>query len=179
MARQSKAVNMVSSHLSKDELNIRATVEEMLKSTSERIYNVPKHLNKETQAIYTELIELLKPLDLLCDLDANLIIIVADSVHQMEKAMADINKSGQVIHIKDKEDNIIKVSKNPSVDVYKNYQSIFMKACTQLCLSPSARAKLGCELAAFIKELKAAEEEEKEKIITKEDAELSWLIAQE
>lgn len=148
----------------------------MLKTSSDKVYSVPKHLNKETRAIYKELIELLKPLNLLCDLDINLLIVVADSIYQMNKARTDINKNGQVIYIRDKEGNITKVSKKPSVDVFKNYEGIFRAACTQLYLSPSARAKLGSEMAAFIKELKESETEEKE--VTKEDIELAWLVNQ-
>ena len=179
MARQSKSATMVNSHISKDDLSIRLKVEEMLKGTDDKVYNAPSGLNKETQAIYKELVELLKPIDLLSDLDVNLLVVTSDSIYQMSKAREDINKNGQVIHIRDKEGNITKVSKNPSIDVLVSYEKIFRAACSQLSLSPSARAKLGCELAAFIKELKAAEEEEKEKILTKEDAELSWLMAQE
>lgn len=176
MARQTKAVSTVTKNLSKEERNIRATVEEMLKTSSDKVYNVPKNLNKETQVIYKELIELLKPLDLLCDLDINLLIVVSDSIYQMNKAREDINKNGQVIHIKDNEGNITKASKNPSVDVFKNYEGIFRASCAQLSLSPSARAKLGAELASLVKELKEDEAEEKE--VTKEDIELSWLVAQ-
>ena len=176
MSRPSKPVNMQTCHLTKDEIESRSKAEQMLKSSSDKVYNAPVRLNKATRKIYTNIVENLRPLDILSDLDIDLVCVTADALYQMEVARKDINENGQVIHMKDKDGNFVKVIKNPSVEVFRAYENIFRSSCGQLCMSPSSRAKLSAEIAAVLREEKQLEEDKKKQEEEAKNSELAWLM---
>lgn len=169
MATVSKPVSMQTKHMSKEDRKAREQAESMLKSSANEVYKVPSKLDDRTKKIYLSLTDRLKPLDILTDLDIDLLCITADAINQIERATEDINKYGQVIYQFDDDGNIVKASKNPSIDVVKNYEAIFKSGCSQLCLSPAARAKLSIDLADMLKGNSETEE-------TQEDKDLGWLM---
>lgn len=173
MARPSKPLELQTKHLTKEEIETRSKAEQMLKTSSDKVYKVPTKLNKNTKKIYKNLVENLRPLDILTDLDIDLLCVTADAIHQMEVAQMDIDTNGQVIHIRDKDGCIVKAIKNPSVEVFRAYENIFRASCGQLCLSPSARAKLSADMAVILRE---EQQEEQKPAITQEDLEIAWLI---
>ena len=166
MARPSKPLEMQSKHLTKEEIESRSQAESMLKSSDDKVYEPPVGLNKETQKIYKEMVEKLRPLNILSNLDIDLLSVTSDALYPMEVARRDIEKHGQVIHVENEFGAIVKAIKNPSVEVFRAYENIFRSSCGQLCLSPSARAKLSAEIALSLKE------ENK----NSKNAELDWLI---
>ena len=91
----------------------------------------------------------------------------------MDIAINDINEKGQVIYIKNDMGDIIKAMKNPSVEVYKTFASLYDSVGGKLCMNPSARAKLSAEIAAVLRE---DQQEEKKQELTKEEIELKWLM---
>lgn len=173
MARPSKPVELQSKHLTKEEIETRSKAEKMLKTTSDKVYKTPKHLNAETKIIYKGLVDKLKPLDILNDLDIDILCVTSDALYQMEVARLDIEKNGQVIYVRNDMGDIIKAIKNPSVEVFRAYENIFRSSCGQLCLSPSARAKLSAEIANVMKE--ENKEDDKKVKMTKEQLEIAWL----
>lgn len=175
MARPAKPLELQSSHLTKEEIETRSKVEKMLKSSSEKVYKTPSKLNKDTKKIYKNLVEKLKPLDILSDLDIDLLCVTADSIYQMEVARADIELNGQVIYIYNEEGQITKAMKNPSVEVFRAYENIFRSSCGQLCLSPSSRAKLSAEIANAIRD---EQKEDSKPEMTKEQLEIAWLTGE-
>lgn len=173
MARPSKPLELQSKHLTKEEIDIRSKVEKMLKTSSDKVYKVPSKLNKIAKKIYKNIVDKLKPLDILSDLDIDSVTIVSNALHQMDIAINDINEKGQVIYIKNDMGDIIKAMKNPSVEVYKTFASLYDSVGGKLCMNPSARAKLSAEIAAVLRE---EEKEEIEKELTKEELEMKWLM---
>ena len=176
MSRPSKPISMQNRHLSKDEINTREQLEGIFTGTKDTVYKAPVKLNMEQQKIYKNLVELLKPLDILSDLDVELVTLAADSIYQMNKARENIEEFGQVMVVTDNEGNIVKVSKNPSIEIYKTFENIYNRCCSQLALSPSARAKLSAEISNAIR-LQKQEEEDKPKELSKEELELQWLMS--
>lgn len=173
MARPSKQLDLQTKHLTKEEIESRSKAEKMLKTTADKVYKSPTNLHKTAKKIYKNIVEKLEPLDILSDLDIDSLCVVANSLHQMEIAIKDINENGQVIYIKNELGEVLKVMKNPSVETYKTFASLYDSAGGKLCLNPSARAKLSAEIAAVLRE---EEKEEIEKELTKEELEMKWLM---
>lgn len=169
MATVSKPVSMQSKHMSKEDREVREQAESILKGSACEVYKTPTKLDDRTKKIYMGLVEKLKPLDILTDLDIDLICMTADAINQIDIATENIKKYGQVIYQFDEEGNIVKANKNPAIDVVKNYESIFKSGCSQLCLSPAARAKLSVDLANLLKNNTDAEKSQTEK-------DLDWLM---
>ena len=186
MARPSKPLDMQSKHLTKEELETRLAAEKMLKSEGDKVYKVPSKLDKNTtlckffnlssKKIYKNLVELLKPLNILSDLDIDSLCLVCNALCQMEVAIRDINENGQVIYIKNDNGDITKVMKNPSVETYKTFASLYDSAGAKLCMNPSARAKLSAEIAAVLREEQQLQQEEQKQELSKEESELKWLM---
>lgn len=142
MAKAPVPVALISKNLTKEERESRQEQEKKLKGNSDKVYKVPKELNKEVGAIYKSLTKELKAADILNNLDIDLLSTTANAIYQMRLARKHIIENGSVITIRDADDNVIKCFKNPSVQVEKDYQTIFHTGVLQLGLSPSARAKL-------------------------------------
>ena len=176
MARPSKPLDMQSKHLTKEELETRLAAEKMLKSEGGKVYKVPSKLDKTAKKIYKNLVELLKPLNILSDLDIDSLCLVCNALCQMEVAIRDINENGQVIYIKNDNGDITKVMKNPSVETYKTFASLYDSAGAKLCMNPSARAKLSAEIAAVLREEQQLQQEEQKQELSKEESELKWLM---
>lgn len=174
MSRPSKPLELQNSHLTKEEIETREKAEKMLKVSDEKVYKKPKKLKQKVlQNMYLEIVNLLKPLDILSDLDIDLICTVVESRYQMEKAMRDINKNGQVIYIKNENGDIARATKNPSVEVYKTFEAVFSRGCGQLGMSPASRASLSISIAELLKE---EDSEENKPKLTKEELEMAWLM---
>lgn len=169
MATMSKPLSMQTKHRSKSEKEAIAKAEEMLNTSNSKVYTPPARLNKTTKEIYKSLVDNLKPLDILNDLDIDLLCVTADALYQMQVARENIDKYGQVFYVFDEDGSLVKATKNPAVDVVKNYESIFKSGCSQLCLSPAARAKLSIDLADMLKNDTKNE-------TTQEDKDLNWLM---
>ena len=172
MATVAKPLSLSTKHYTKEEIEAREKAEKMLKTSSEKVYKAPSKLNKDTKKIYKSLVEKLKPLDILTDLDIDLLCITSDAIYQIHKATEEINKYGQVLYQFDEDGNVTKATKNPAIDVVKNYEAIFKSGCSQLCMSPSARAKLSSELAELFKE---EQQEQQQPQLTREQLEVAWL----
>lgn len=139
MARASLPVELQKAHLTKEEIQERKQQEEQLKGNDDLVYSLPKQLkSKKEKELYLFLVEELKASGILNNLDINILIQTVDSIVKMEEANKLMKKHGLVLY---KEDG--SGQKNPAVQVYKDYQTIFYQCCLQLGLSPSARAKLG------------------------------------
>lgn len=173
MARPSKPLELQTKHLTKEEIETRSKAEKMLKTSSDKVYKTPSKLDKNAKKIYKNLVDKLKPLDILSDLDIDSLCLISNALYQMEVAMEDINRNGQVIYIKNEMGEITKAIKNPSVETYKTFASLYDSAGGKLCMNPSARAKLSAEIAAVLRE---EQQEEKKQELTKEEIELKWLM---
>lgn len=138
MSKAPKPVDVISSHLTKEEIANRKEAEAKLKGRSDLVYKIPKSLSKIEKKVYKFLIEELRASDILTNLDSEILIITTDSIIKMEECRKIINELGVVITKSDGG-----VYKNPAQAVYKEYFAIYSKCMLELPLSPSSRARLG------------------------------------
>lgn len=133
-----KPVNLSTGKISKADREKRKEAEERLKGKDDLVYKAPTRLktNKEKE-IYTFIVEELRASNILSNLDINMLIHTVNSVIQMDEAIRLINLHGQIVV---KEDGSLQ--KNPAVNTYKDFYSIFYQCSNQLGLSPTARSKL-------------------------------------
>lgn len=161
--RPPKPLELQSKHLTKEEIAARKKAEEQMKGEDGKVYEVPVDLPEPVKIIYKTLVEDLRKINILNDLDVELLSVTSHAIYEMKKARDILVKEGSVIMINDNEGNIIKAMKHPSVQVIKDFQTIFNQGCIHLGLSPSSRSKL----AIMNIETKANNEE---------DSELAWLM---
>ena len=125
-----KPIELSTGHYTKEEIEQRKEAEKKLKGNSDLVYEVPKQLKgKKEKDMYLFLVGELKV--------SNILIQTVNSIFQMEEANKKIKEFGQVIQ---KQDGSLQ--KNPAINIYKDYYSIFYQCCSQLGLSPMARSKL-------------------------------------
>lgn len=137
MAKASKPVELITKHLTKQEMEERKQAEEKLKGNDDLVYKIPKYLSSEEKKVYKFLVNELHASEILCNLDINIIEQTVSAIIKMKECKKFIDEHGIVI-IKENGDMI----KNPACTAYKDYNAIFNKGMQELGLSPSARSRL-------------------------------------
>ena len=142
MSKGSKPVDLVASHLTKQQIAERKEAEEKLKGDDSLVYaNPPKELSTKTEKeLYMFIVNELKASKILTNIDMQLIVQTVDSIMNMREAKKAIRKYGQVVVKNDGS-----LSKNPACTIYKEYSQIYYQCSMQLGLSPSARSKLALD----------------------------------
>ncbi|MCF0163198.1 MAG: phage terminase small subunit P27 family [Fusobacterium necrophorum] len=138
--RPAKPVSLCekSSRLTKAEKNAREESENKFKGVDDKIYNCPKEFKtKREKELYLFLIKNLKNTGILNNLDIEIIKSTVFCIIQLNDAQEFIKKHGQTII-----DDSGRMSKNPAINTYKDFHSIFLSNSIRLGLSPSDRAKL-------------------------------------
>lgn len=135
---KAKPINLSTGKISKADREKRREAEARLKGNDDLVYTVPSELrtNKEKE-LYSLIVEELRPSNILNNLDINILIQTVNALVQMQEANRLIKRHGQLIV---KEDGSLQ--KNPAINIYKDFYSIFYQCCSQLGLSPAARSKL-------------------------------------
>lgn len=157
MPKASKPVSMMNKHLSKDEVEALKEAEAKVKTASDKVYEVPKDIVKSEQEIYKFIVEEMRELDLLTNLDIERIKICANAIVNIRQAKVLIRKHGLIY---EKADGSLQ--KNPAVNVLKDYEAIYSKCEKELCLSPQSRMALSKMMA----ESQANQEDELIKILS-------------
>ena len=142
MPKASKPVSMMNKHLSKDEVEVLKEAEAKVKTASDKVYEIPTDIIKSEQEIYKFIVEEMRDLDLLTNLDIERIKICANAVVNIRQARVLIRKYGLVY---EKPDGSLQ--KKPAVNVLKDYESIYSKCEKELCLSPQSRMALSKMIA--------------------------------
>lgn len=138
MAKASKPVALCKKNLTKEEREARLKAEQKYKGNSDLVYECPDELTTELeQELYMFIVNTLRPVDILNNLDIFLIVQTVKCIVHMRSANDDIIKYGSIIETDDG-----RVYKNPAVGVYKDFYSMFVSNSTRLGLSPSDRAKI-------------------------------------
>lgn len=133
-----KPIALSKKHYTKEEKEQRKNAEKRFKGNSDLVYEVPKQLkSKKEQEIYLFIVNELKSSDILNNLDIHLLVQTVNAIIQMDEANRLVKRYGQVII---KEDGSLQ--KNPAINIYKDFHSIFYQCCNQLGLSPASRSKL-------------------------------------
>lgn len=132
MPRPAKPVKTSVKHNTKKDIETRITVEDTF--AKDKMVSVPpEDWSPERKAIFKWLYEYLEPTGVLCALDKYTFFqacVIIDRLNQLDK-LIDIDGVG------DKELRICRS------DYFKQYLNI----CSELCLSPAARAKMGTLVA--------------------------------
>ena len=157
MPKASKPVSMMNKHLSKDEVEALKEAEAKVKTASDKVYEIPTDIIKSEQEVYKFIVEEMKELDLLTNLDIERIKICANAVVNIRQARVLIRKYGLVY---EKPDGSLQ--KNPAVNVLKDYEAIYSKCEKELCLSPQSRMALSKMMA----DIQANSEDELLKILS-------------
>lgn len=136
MARPPKPIALMTSNLSKQEVEDRKEAEKKVKGKNNKVYKPRKELPDQVKSIYKSISNELKESDILSNLDIDLLETTAYAIWRMRQAREQINEDGIVITTPQG------IVKHPAINIEKDYQNIFQNGCIQLGLSPSARAKL-------------------------------------
>lgn len=107
-----------------------------------KIKTPPKNLTRNGKAIYRALVEDLEKSGInINNLDVYMLELLANSIDNMRMAQDRLNKEGTIIEYTNKGGNT-NLIQNPALGAYLKYYKIFKDCCSDLGLSPSARAKL-------------------------------------
>lgn len=125
----------------KEHLNERSKVEEQMAGNNDRIKDVPETLDSLGKEYYKILIGDLSEAAFLSNLDIPLLTQTADCLSKMQQADEIIDEDGIMYVTYDKMGNKIP-KEHPMVGTKQKYLNQYRALCTQLGLSPSARASL-------------------------------------
>jgi len=126
---------------SKEHLDERAEIENKLKGGTDIVYSsAPSTLDELGVKYYWFIVEQLKPVNILSNLDIPVITQTADALSQLDQLDIIIHRDGLTVLKTDKwGENIIE---HPAIATKMKYFNLFKVLATQLGLSPSSRAQL-------------------------------------
>lgn len=142
MAKASKPVALMQKNLTKEEKEARLEAESKLKGNADLVYEAPTDLVKEEKEVYLFLVNELRELDIINNLDIELLKLASNSIVELKKARVNVRKYGQLIQKPDGS-----LVKNPAITILRDYESIFNRCCRELCLSPQSRMALSKMIA--------------------------------
>ncbi|MGL4850955.1 MAG: phage terminase small subunit P27 family [Clostridium sp.] len=126
---------------SKAELKQRAEYEEKLKGKDDLFREIPPGLTERGAVYYVFLTTQLEESALLCNLDIPILKQTADTLDKMDMCDEILARDG--ILVEDKQPNgLIKWKEHPTVKTKATYSTAFRAFCSQLGMSPAARASL-------------------------------------
>ena len=139
MARTAKPVALCeNSRLTKEEKAARLKAEQKYQGVGDLVYQCPSDLITEReQELYIFIVNQLKSAAILNDLDIEIIKATVYCIINMNDANEAVKRHGAVIL-----DENGKLYKNPAVNIYKDYHTMYLSNSIRLGLSPSDRAKL-------------------------------------
>ena len=144
MGRPPKPINATFGEYNKQTKKEREEAENKIDGSvgNNKLKTAPKNLSRNGKAIYRALLEDLEKSGIkVNNLDVYMLEILANAIDNMRTAQAKLNEEGTVIEYTNKGGNT-NLIQNPALSVYTKYYKIFKDCCSELGLSPSARAKL-------------------------------------
>lgn len=129
MGRPCKNVNVLSKHLTKDEIENRKALESKLKGENNKI-EPPSYLSKEQRKIFRYIVRELSEAEILSNLDIYILSSTAIAINRLQEIEKIVNEDPT------------KLLDRKLMSSRKDYQSDFFRCCNELSLSPQARAKL-------------------------------------
>lgn len=125
----------------KEHLRRRAEIEQMLKGNDDEVYSTPEYFTEEEKIYYKWLVDELKELNILSNLDKPLLEQTANCIWIMRKCDDEIRANGIIVPRVDRYGNT-EDRENPAIKIKLNFQTKYTTLCNQLGLSPSARAAI-------------------------------------
>lgn len=133
MPRNPMPVATTRKHLTAREKQIRKNVENKLKVKSDKL-KPPDYLNEEQKIIFNDLLENLLPTDILSNLDQTTLEQAAIIIDRLKQVDKQLNEPANIFNIN-------------STNIRQKYFLQYLKICSELALSPAARAKMGAMIA--------------------------------
>lgn len=130
MARPTKSVEVMSKHLTKEEIAARKEQEQKLKGLADNI-KPPNYLSKNQKKIFKYIVKELEVAGILGNLDIYVLSTCSIAIDRLQAIESLINKDIKNLYNKD-----LMASKD-------KYTKDFFRAMNELSLSPQSRAKLG------------------------------------
>jgi len=137
MARPAKAIAVASGARTQEDIRMREYLENTVKSDGEPV--APGHLTPEQRAVFNEILDGMRDAEILGKLDVYTLEATAVAI----VAVREINKM-----IEDNPQNLLETK---LISARAKYQTEFWRGCSELCLSPQSRAKLGAVAAQAVK----------------------------
>ena len=129
LARPTKSVNVISKHLTAEELETRKATEQRLKGSADKI-KPPKYLSSNQKKIFKYIVAELKESDILSNLDVPILVTCARAIDRLNYIEEMIDNDPELLL-----DSSLMSSKD-------KYTKDLYRCCNELCLSPHSRAKL-------------------------------------
>lgn len=130
MARPCKSVEVISKHLTRDEIQKRKEQEEKLKGSADDI-KPPSFLSKEQRKIFKYIVKQLEIAGILGNLDVYILATCSIAIDRLQVIETKINEDINNLYNKD------------LMSTKDKYMKDFFRCCNELSLSPQSRAKLG------------------------------------
>lgn len=127
--RRAKPVNIISKHLTPDEIKQRKDAEDRLKGNDSKVYVPPTYMADEEKETYIFITNELYTSKILSNLDITLLEQTVECIIKMKQ-------------IKRETQDLDLISQRGFVQMYKEYFGMYLKCCAELGLSPASRAKI-------------------------------------
>lgn len=129
MARPAMSANVTSKHLTKSEKDAKLSVESNLKGNSDKL-KPSKHLTTSQKKIFRFILSNLESSGILGNLDTYVLDECSICIDRMQYIEKQVNDNPELLA-----DSSLMATKD-------RYTKAFFRYCTELCLSPQARAKI-------------------------------------
>ena len=129
MALAPKTVDLISGHLTKEEINKRREAENKLKGNNDLI-KPPSYLSSKQKRIFNFISKELVNVNILNNLDITLLEVCSVAIDRIRDIESKINKNPDLI------------LNNKLITIKTKYTQQFFKCMQELGLSPSSRARL-------------------------------------
>lgn len=127
---------------SKETLEKRSSIEESLKGNCDIIDIVPRGLCKDGALYYKFIINELKDLEILSNIDVPTLKITADCLAKIDQLEEIIQEDGLMVEVPDRSSGMMILKEHPAIKTRMSYITQFRSFALQLGMSPSARASL-------------------------------------
>ena len=139
MARPAKSTRVKTGTITKEEEAVRTAIEDHLRGNISKL-EPPDNLTEDQKEIFEFIVEKLADAEILSALDEYVLcstVIAISRLRQIEKMVNDIPEY---------------LFDSALMGARSRYQSDMWKGCSELCLSPQARAKIGSLVAQAVKQ---------------------------
>ena len=131
-------------HLTRAEIEKRTNTETAIKPTTNKV-TCPAWLDDGAKKEWRRIINELKRLELVTNIDVAALAICCDAYSKYVKATIDINKSALLVTHTNKSGSKV-IVQNPLIGVATKYSEIYKKFCIEFGLTPNSRIKLAVNI---------------------------------
>ena len=139
MGRPAKSVKVATGARAKEEVALRQEIEENLRGGT-GMPAPPDWLTEEQRALFNRIVTQYMDADILAALDAVSLAQFCVAVDRLQYIETEINRSPELLNNRE------------FMNARRGYESTMWRGCTEFCLSPQARAKIGSLAVAKLRD---------------------------